>query len=229
MVLPANARGAVAGDGTLLIAGYSRDMLTAGGGSLRVRASCSGIESLDTPEAIYLPVRSAPGKVAPGPALPAHIPLLQRPQPGWLARWQAEWIGHWQHLRQHPSLTFVFGILIALPLLRFFVERVGAYGEDPDLRRRAVRIDIGIVAVTLPILIVALGVPIALLQGVVGVVVSTVGMVSTRRLWDHSQGVRDRVLSGASHAICLSTAVLVSGTYIGEQFMRLFSFITDYS
>ncbi len=229
MVLPANARGAIAGDGTLLIAGYSRNMLVADGGSLRLRATCSGIESLDTPETLYLPVNSAQAKTVPGPALPAHIPLPQKPQPGWLAQWQAEWAGHWQHLRLHPSLTFVFGILIAFPLLRFFVERVGAYGEDPEIRRRTVKIDIGIVVAVLPILTVALGVPISVLQGIVGVAVSIVGMVSARRLWDNSEGARDKVLSGASYAIGLSTAVLVCGTYVGEQIMRFFSFITDYS
>ena len=227
MALPANARGAVAGDGTLLIAGYSRNMLMAGGGSLRIRASCSGIESLDTPEPLYLPVSNAPGK--PAPALPAHIPLPPKPQPGWPAQWRAEWAGHWQHLREHPSLTFVFGILIAFSALRFLVERVGAYGDDPELRSRFVKIDIAIAAATLPILAVALGVPISLIQGLVGVGVSIVGMISTRRLWDYSEGVRDKVLSGASYAICLSTAVLVSGTYIGERFIRLFTFITDYS
>jgi hypothetical protein len=66
-------------------------------------------------------------------------------------------------------------------------------------------------------------------QGLVGVVVSIAGLISARRLWDHSEGIRDKALSGASYALSLTTAVIVPGTYVGERFIHLFKFITDYS
>lgn len=228
--LPANARAAVAGDGTLLLVGYPRNALLGGAvASLRVRASCSSIDSLDAPELFYLPTTDVRAAASPARSLPAHIPLPQRPQPGWYAQWCAEWAAHWQELREHPGLTLLFGVVIAVLSLRFFVERMGAYTDDPDVRSRAVKVDIAIVGAALPILAVVLGVPFSLVQGFVGVGVSIVGLICARRLWDHSEGLRDKVLSGASYALSLTTAVIVAGTYVGERFIHLFKFITDYS
>jgi hypothetical protein len=227
--LPANARAAGAGDGTFLIVGYPRNALLGGVASLRIRASCSSIESLDAPELLYLPTTDVPAAASPAQPLPAHIPLPQKPQPGWVAQWRAEWAAHWQALREHPGLTLLFGAVIAFFSLRFFIERVGAYSTDSEMRSRLVKVDIAIVGATLPILAVVLGVPFPLVQGLVGVVVSIVGLVSSRRLWDHSKGGREKVLSGASYALSLTTAVIVAGTYVAERFNHLFKFITDYS
>jgi hypothetical protein len=227
--MPANARAATAADGTLLLVGYTRSATTGAGGTLRLRASCSGVEPLDSTELLYLPVSETPAKISPTPTLPAHIPLPQKPQPDWVAKWRAEWVGHWQALREHPWVTGLFGVLIALFSLRYFVDRFGAYTADPELRSRAIKVDIAILAAALPILAVVLGIAISLLQGIVGVTVSILALVSARRLRDHAENLRDKLLSGTSYAIALTTAIAVCGTFVGEQFMRVFKFITDYS
>ena len=227
--LPANARAAAAGDGTFLIVGYPRNALLGGIGSVRIRTSCSGIESLDSPELLYLPTADVPAAASPAQSLPAHIPLPQKPQPTWFAQWRAEWATHWQALREHLGLTLIFGVVIVFLSLRYFIGRVGAYSSDPEIRSRVVKIDIAIVGVSLPVLATVLGVPSPLVQGLVGVVIAIVALVSARRLWDHSESLRDKVLSGASYTLSLTIALIVAGTYVGERFIHLFKFITDQS
>lgn len=227
--LPVDGRAAVASDGTVLIAGDSRTAFGRDSADLRLHASCSAIESPDPAAPLYLPARDVPEVAAPAQAARQHIPLAPKPQLGLGEQLRAEWVAHWRGLQEHIRLNVLLGVLIVSLALRFFVNWIGAYGSDEETRSAAVKIDIAIISAALPVLLVVLSIPISLVQGIAGIAVAIVGLVSARRLWDHSENVRDKVVFGASYAATGVAAVLVSGTYVGEQLTGLLKFLTDYS
>lgn len=218
--VPFDARGIALADGTVLIAGKSRGASLSELSALRLKVTCDAIAAVDKTAGMYLPYGIAT-PVKGQPQLQASMPLTPPASLSLLQSWHATWAKHWQALPEHPQAKLVLGALLLFFLLRFFVNRWGAYHTDidpveesrDDVRVTARNIDIVIVGVTVPLTIIALGIAIPSVQIALASIASLLAAMSARRLWGNAIDTDMRIAYGIALAATSLLAVAVVGTY----------------
>jgi hypothetical protein len=225
MNLPFDARAVTLADGTMLIAGQTRGPAT---GALSLRATCAGVEPLEDVGATYLPIATEPEASPTSPAA-VETTLAPRRKPGLVESWVDTWKGHLRGAHERIKSKIAFGALLVLLIVRFFMNRWGAYLTDESGVAIGRRIDVAILGGSILVALVALGLPMRAIQVGVASVASVLAAFAATRLWRNAGEPGAKAIAAVPFAICAAMAVMVIGTYVADALYRTIRLLTNYS
>jgi Kelch motif/Galactose oxidase, central domain len=220
-VEPFHAGAVVLEDGSLLLAGRSRDDFSGGSDWQRFKTSCEQITALDPHRTLYLPTRAGKKSESKPSAASSSMPSAAAAQEtSYFSTWKETVLNLMDTTRKHWESTLILGGLLVLVLIRLADRGSPYYLDESGYSPRRV-IDITILLVSLCLPLLASGAPWPEVRAWAVFAGAAAAVIAARRLWNNIETLQNRRRLALPLGGCAALSAWMIGSLVTYQLVEL--------
>jgi N-acetylneuraminic acid mutarotase len=224
-VVPMHAGAVTLQDGTVLLAGRSRDELTGGSNWQSFNATCNQVTPVAPERTLYLPTRTGGKPESTQTSRSSSISSAQvHPDTSYLSTWKATTLALMETARRDVKSTLILGGLLVFMLIRL-ADRGSPYYIEESGRVPGRVIDVAILLASVCMLLLASGAPWPAARAWVIAAAASAVAIAARRLWNNIETLRDKRVLALPLGACAALSTLTIGSITTYHIVELIEWL----